>query len=188
MSCGGREGPRAGWTCRGRGPGHQLRILVCGSRVWRDPAPIALGISDWLESIGTCIGHAYPIPIIVHGSQRTWDPRLREWYGADWVAGCIARNWGFGEERHPADWDTCAPACNPAHRQRRPGGGGTYCPNAGPRRNAEMVATRPDVCLGFPAPGGKSRGTRGCIALAQAAGIPVVVHEPGEPARLPPVR
>lgn len=156
MSCGGREIDRPR-TCLGRGPGHRLRILVTGSRKWRDEAAIARGISGWLSSIGTCIGHAYPIPVIVHGGQRTKDPETGEWFGADWLAGCIARGWGFGEERHPADWDR--------HGRR-----------AGPVRNAAMVATRPDVCLGFPI--GESHGTRGCMALARAAGILVIDHDP----------
>ena len=164
-------------SCRGAGPGHHLRILVTGSRWWRDRPALALGISGWLEWIGTCIGHAYPIPIVVHGGQRTWDPQRREWYGADWIAGEVARGWGFGEERHPADWDRCAAGCAPAHRNPRRGGG-TYCPAAGHRRNAEMVVTGPDVALGYPL--GASPGTRGCLALARAAGVPT--FEPTSPA------
>lgn len=133
-----------------------LRILVTGSRYWRDQAAIALGISGWLDSVGTSIGAVYPVPVIVHGGQRTLDAVTGGWYGADWLAGRIARNWGFGEERHPADWATEGRA-------------------AGPRRNARMVALGADVALGFPI--GDSPGTRGCLALAEAAGIPVVVTE-----------
>lgn len=59
-------------------------------------------------------------------------------------------------EQHPADWK--------AHGRA-----------AGPLRNREMVAAGADVCLAFPM--GASRGTRGCIALAQAAGIPTTVVE-----------
>ena len=130
-----------------------LRILVTGSRHWRDGAAIALGISSWLESIGTSIGGAYPIPVIVHGGQRTWDPERREWYGADWHAGHAARTWGFGEERHPADWERHGRA-------------------AGPIRNLKMIRLGADVCLAFPL--GKSPGTRHCMREAAKAGIPVV--------------
>lgn len=59
-------------------------------------------------------------------------------------------------ERHPADWKTHGRA-------------------AGPIRNREMVELGADICLAFPM--GASRGTRGCIALAQAAGIPTTVVE-----------
>lgn len=133
-----------------------LRILVPGSRHWRERAPIALGISGWLESIGTSLSGAYPIPVIVHGGQRTRDPLTGDWYGADWIAGECARTWGFVEERHPADWDR-------------------YGKAAGPIRNAHMVGLGADVCLAFPI--GDSPGTRNCMALAQDAGIPVIVRE-----------
>jgi hypothetical protein len=42
---------------------------------------------------------------------------------------------------------------------------------AGPLRNRRMVEAGADLCLAFPL--GESRGTRGCMALATAAGIPV---------------
>jgi hypothetical protein len=42
---------------------------------------------------------------------------------------------------------------------------------AGPLRNRRMVAAGADLCLAFPL--GESRGTRGCMALARSAGIPV---------------
>jgi hypothetical protein len=76
--------------------------------------------------------------------------------GADRIAGEIAREFGCTVEIHPADWDGLGKA-------------------AGHRRNAEMVNAGADVCLAFPL--GESRGTRGCMQLAEAAGIPVVVHE-----------
>ena len=76
--------------------------------------------------------------------------------GADSIAEDWGRRWGMITEAHPANWDR-------------------YGKAAGPRRNAEMVALGADICLAFPL--GESRGTRGCIALAEKAGIPVVVHE-----------
>ena len=56
-------------------------------------------------------------------------------------------------EAHPADW-------------------ARFGRSAGHRRNAEMVALGADLCLAFPL--GVSRGTRGCMALAERAGIRVV--------------
>lgn len=73
--------------------------------------------------------------------------------GADTLAADAARRLGLDVEAHPADW------------QR-------FGRSAGHRRNAEMVAAGADICLAFPL--GESPGTRGCMALALAAGIPVV--------------
>jgi hypothetical protein len=44
----------------------------------------------------------------------------------------------------------------------------------GPARNARMVATGPDLCVGFPGP--KSNGTWDCIRKAADAGIFVRVY------------
>lgn len=72
--------------------------------------------------------------------------------GADAIAEALAEEWGWPVERHPADWARHGKA-------------------AGPLRNREMVERGADVCLAFPL--GVSRGTRGCMALAKAAGIEV---------------
>lgn len=132
--------------------GQPLRILVTGSRYWREGRIVARGISGWLESIGTSIGAVWPVPTVVHGGNRRWDPQRREWYGADWHAGHAARTWEFVEERVPADWDR--------HGRR-----------AGPLRNVEMVGRGADVCLAFPI--GPSHGTRHCMEAAFMARIPV---------------
>lgn len=75
--------------------------------------------------------------------------------GADPIAAAYWRSRG-PMEPHPAKWRT-------------------YGRSAGPIRNAEMVALGADVMLAFPL--GESRGTRGCIAMAQDAGITVHVFE-----------
>lgn len=79
--------------------------------------------------------------------------------GADALAGQIADNWGWSPEVHKADWSK-------------------YGRSAGHRRNARMVSLGADVCLAFPL--GASPGTRGCMAIAERAGIPVINH--GDPA------
>lgn len=75
--------------------------------------------------------------------------------GADECAKVSARVMGFHTEPHPADWEKHGKA-------------------AGPIRNAAMTELGADVCLAFPL--GESRGTRNCMALAEKAGIRVVVH------------
>jgi hypothetical protein len=86
--------------------------------------------------------------VVVHGKARR---------GADPMADRWARAAGprVQPEEHPAEWDL-------------------YGKSAGHRRNAVMVARGADVCLAFPL--GESRGTRGCMKLAEKAGIQVVNH------------
>jgi Bifunctional DNA primase/polymerase, N-terminal/YspA, cpYpsA-related SLOG family len=83
--------------------------------------------------------------VVVHGGC----PR-----GADAIAHAWCHSTGTAVERHPADWSTGRAA--------------------GHRRNAAMVATRPDLCLAFIRDG--SPGATGCAALAERAGIPTVRH------------
>lgn len=72
--------------------------------------------------------------------------------GADMMAEGIALGFGWQVERHPADWSQ--------HGRR-----------AGYVRNAEMVATNPDVCLAFIRD--HSRGASMCADLASKKGIPL---------------
>jgi hypothetical protein len=82
------------------------------------------------------------------------------WNGADMHARDWAKANGFEPETYRADWVAHGDA-------------------AGPIRNAEMVReSRPDVCIGFPTPGEKNKGTRGCMKLARAAGVEVVEIAP----------
>jgi len=91
--------------------------------------------------------HGRPKVTVVHGACPT---------GVDLFAGNIGKKLGFAVEQHPADWD--------AHGKA-----------AGPIRNQHMVDLGADLCLAFPR--GESRGTRDCMRRAEAAGIPVEVHE-----------
>lgn len=73
--------------------------------------------------------------------------------GADALASLLWTANGGLEEPHPAQWDL-------------------YGKAAGPIRNRKMVELGAGVCLAFPL--GRSAGTRGCMRLAEAAGIPVI--------------
>lgn len=79
---------------------------------------------------------------VVHGDCPT---------GADHIADLIAYCMDLPVEKFPADWRR--------HGRR-----------AGYVRNAEMVKTKPDLCLAFIR--NKSRGASMCADLAEKAGIP----------------
>lgn len=107
-----------------------LRILVTGSRRWRDRRAIAEALAAQIRD------HRDRNPIVlVHGGAQ----------GADSIADSIWRKWAFvGDlaepEVHPADWDR-------------------YGCAAGPKRNAEMVDLGVDVVLAFPiGPSAGTRG------------------------------
>lgn len=130
-----------------------LRILVTGSRNWTDRDAIARALFDALAAYAR--EAIREMPVLVHGGAR----------GADTIADQVWRErmlWAelADPEIHRADWER-------------------YGRRAGMVRNAEMVNAGATVCLAFPL--GDSPGTRGCIRLAEKAGIPVVVHE-GVPA------
>lgn len=132
-----------------------LRILITGSRDWRYPATIRRVLDE------TVIAHiaddACPDVTVIHGAAQ----------GADLIAADYAKRSGWNVDPRPADWPTCAPDCKPGHR--RIGKRGEYCPTAGHRRNAAMVASNPDIVLAFWRD--HSSGTKNCLDLALAAGL-----------------
>jgi hypothetical protein len=131
-----------------------MRILVTGSRTWRDATTIAHALdAATSEFDGT--------PTLIHGTAR----------GADTIAAAHAARRGWRIEPHPADWSTCGPDCRPDHWRTR-SDGALYCPTAGHRRNAAMVAAGADVCLAFIR--NASPGATACARLADRAGIAVV--------------
>lgn len=129
-----------------------MRILVTGSRDWNDRDTIRSALLTEINAALFSDGDSWPV--LVHGGCPT---------GADAIADEVWRDLmtrypPLGTpEVHPADWRKHGRA-------------------AGPKRNAHMVSLGADVCLAFPL--GASRGTRGCMALAEKAGIPVIDYDP----------
>jgi hypothetical protein len=144
------------------------RILITGSRDWNDTRAVEETLTDLFH---TCAQSTPGAPfVVVHGAAP----------GADTIADRWAyqnASLGVTVERHRANWNLCAESCppEPRHRRRRRNGT-TYCPAAGPRRNAHMVSLGATLCIAFPL--GASEGTRGCMRLAEAAGIPVLQCAP----------
>ena len=125
--------------------GTAVKVLVTGSREWKDRALIRAA----LKAVGATI--------VIHGdhckfSSATGEPIA----GADWHAKEAAKELGIEQKPYPADWER-------------------YGKKAGPIRNSQMVAENPDiaVCLAFPLP--DSRGTWDCVGKADKAGIKVRV-------------
>lgn len=122
-----------------------LRILVTGSRIWRDRDTIRSALTNALGTYAT-IGR----PVLVHGGCAGADVMAH----TEWMRLLADRSGALAEpEVHLADWD----------RHGR---------SAGPIRNQEMVDAGATVCLAFPL--GKSIGTRGCMRMAEKAGITVI--------------
>jgi hypothetical protein len=145
-----------------------FRLLVTSSRDLTDRAQFCRA----LETIAHT--HGFHRLVVVHGACPTGGDQ----FASHWAL--AAADVGVLEEPHPADWDLCAPDCpTDAHRRAKrpgdtahPGRLDTYCPGAGPRRNAHMISLGAGLCLAAPL--GRSYGTRGCMRLATAAGIPTI--------------
>lgn len=123
-----------------------LRILITGTRRH-------LTRAQRLDVTATILSHCHRhgpgrTVILVHGDCPTGIDHLARSIGED-------PNWPtISHEPHPADWDH-------------------YGRAAGPIRNAHMVKLDIDFCLAFPAIPSTTRGTTGCMELADKAGIPV---------------
>lgn len=145
----------------------KLRILVTGSRDWKDPL-FVWHVLD--EIVGDALAEAGADEIevtLVHGHCPT---------GADAAADAWALARGVNLERHRASWqEPCKPWCPPGHRRRNSNMGGSYCPAMGVYRNAEMVALGADICVAFWRNG--STGTASTIQLAMSAHIPTRIEE-----------
>jgi hypothetical protein len=103
--------------------------------------------------------------------------------GTDTIGGDWARRNGILVRERAADWEgPCGPNCQPGHR-RRNRHGIEFCPQAGHRRNQQMVDERPVLFVAgvMRCTAAKcarrgphnSHGATDSIRRAEAAGIPV---------------
>lgn len=138
-----------------------MRVLVTGSRIWRDAAMIRRKLDDCYETARSIRQDL----VVVHGACKE---------GADAVADKWARahNKGVIVEAYPARWSSpCEDTCMPGHR--RPNQQGfDICPKAGFTRNEKMVNLGAELCLAFIAD--ESKGSTHCADYAEKAGIPTL--------------
>lgn len=74
-----------------------MRVLICGSRTWNDPAPIEAVISQ-----------LRPGTVVIEGDAP----------GADRIAGQLARRHGLEVLTYPADWARYGDAAGPIRNAR----------------------------------------------------------------------
>ena len=112
--------------------------------------------------------------LIVHGAAN----------GADRLSGLLAQRSGVPTEEWPALWRREDGSIRGGYDRAEalrvrstysPGTG--YYSMAGPERNRAMVEAGADECLAFMATGAKNSGTKDCVKVASAAGIPVTITE-----------
>ena len=131
------------------------RLLVTGSRTWTDSNLIRIALRSAVISLGVPTREI----TLVHGGAA----------GADQPADRIARQMDMQTEVHEAQWRRCTDECIHDLRAAK-----KHCPEAGYRRNAEMIASMPtgSLVLSFAAkiPG----GTSGCAQVARRCGLCVV--------------
>src|SRR4051812_2287146 len=129
-----------------------MRPLGPGDRHWYAP--------DLAEQVLNRLILRYgPGLVIIHGDATGIDRSFAEACG----------ELGIDQEAHPARWDELEHPEAVIRYDRR---GRPYNANAGPVRNAELVAAGAAMCLAFHRAITASRGTRDCVRRALGAGIP----------------
>lgn len=121
-------------------------ILICGSRGWKHREIIR----EYLLTLPKDT-------VIVTGAQKTWDHEAKEYIGADYLAGEIARNLGLEVREYPADWTR-------------------YGKAAGWRRNQQMLdEEQPDEVVAFKVKP-KSPGTDDMLSRARRARLKTTTY------------
>jgi hypothetical protein len=129
----------------------EYRLLVTGSREWRDEGRVRATLRACLDKWGCPAAAA----VVVHGAAR----------GLDSIADGVAKQLGMRVEPYPVPrW---------AWRKEYAG------LRAGHERNALMVRLGADGCAAFPL--GLSAGTRGCMVICEDAQPRIPVWLRGDP-------
>lgn len=167
-----------------------MRILVTGSRTWRNPVFIAEALDDRIEALP--VGATLTV-VVGYDPERQYPPGVDRfaYEYCESVAEFVERaGKTLAVDPHPARWSApCRPECNHGPRLRNRNGE-EYCKFAGFYRDAEMVRVVADAraagedgeCLAFIEPCAKPRcrrrqphGSHGATHtadLAEKAGIP----------------
>jgi hypothetical protein len=157
------------------GPGCAWRVLVTGSREWKDGAAVAAVLTGVAIA---CYQAGYAELVIVHGDcLRGADALAKAWIR--WAQALPGRRLKITEDPHEAQWlSPCRASCREGCRVLRRDGR-WCCRAAGNYRNAEMTDLGADACEAFLADGARNRGTRDCMKRAKDARIPVRSHRGG---------
>jgi hypothetical protein len=143
-----------------------MRVIVTGDRNWN--------ARDLAEEIVKRLLARYGRELVIaHGGAP----------GIDWSFTQACADLGVTVEVHPARWDHLDA---PGAIVRMNKDGLRYNANAGPIRNAEMVAAGAEMCIAFHRFLAGSKGTKDCVRRAIEAGIPtyLIDSKQAEPMRL----
>lgn len=123
-----------------------MKVIVCGSRHWRDLFPIRDRLARLPKDA-----------VIIQGGQMSRDKDTGECWGADFLAKTAAALLGLRSVEEKADWDK-------------------YKLQAGPIRNAKMLGLEPDLVIAFHEDPHLGKGTRHMVSISRAAGVPVEIY------------
>lgn len=134
------------------------RIIMCGSRTWRNRELIFDKVFKWKQRYGDSL-------VIMHGDEPNGadeDIRLAcEAHQVRHIIYCAAKPRHISHRLckvvQASNWDI----------------DGKF---AGPKRNAAMRDNEPIGCVAFRSEG-KSNGTDNCVNLCKSAGIPVIIYK-----------
>jgi hypothetical protein len=131
-----------------------MRILITGSRDYTDYDTISRGMVVAIETLIAKFPDDMTITF-VHGAAPGADT-LADRFAKSARKFLMSKGYQVDIEPHPADWPS-------------------FGKGAGPKRNKEMVDLGADICIAFFSHP-DSKGTRGCVSLAKAAGIEVLEY------------
>jgi hypothetical protein len=137
-----------------------MRILITGSRDFKDYATVARGITVAIDELRDLLKIDNEI-VVIHGAARGADSLAEEFVNKS-EQFFKARDIVIRSERHHADWKKHGRA-------------------AGPLRNQEMVDSGANICVAFFQEGAGNRGTTHCSLAAAEAGIRVLTFNSPRP-------